>query len=296
MKKDFLSFSDLSKRDLYDLFELSKKLKKNRLSKELNGKVLALIFEKSSLRTRFTFDAGIYELGGYGVYLAPQGIGLGTRESISDVARNLSRWASGIMARVFEHKTVEELARYASIPVINGLSDAEHPCQVLADMFTIWERRRDFSEIKLAWLGDGNNVCNSLMLASEILGFPMSVATPKGYEPRLKIKNHKSKIKITNDPSDAVRDADIIYTDVWTSMGQEEEREKRLSRFREFQINERLMGNAKGDCLVMHCLPAHRGEEITDEVIDGPNSIVFDQAENRLHAQKALLLKLLLKI
>lgn len=294
MKKDFLSLSDATAEDLYELFELSKRLKKHRISKELSGKVLALIFEKPSLRTRFTFDAGIYELGGYGIYLSPQDIGLSKRESIPDVARNLSRLASGIMARVFKHETVESLAKNASVPVINGLSDLEHPCQVLADMFTIWEHKKSFSDLKLAWVGDGNNVCNSLILAAKILGFSMSVATPEGYEPRLKIKNQKSKIKITNKPSEAVRDADIVYTDVWTSMGQEAEREERLRIFSEFQVNERLLKNAREDILVMHCLPAHRGEEITDGVIDGPNSIVFDQAENRLHAQKALLLTLLI--
>jgi ornithine carbamoyltransferase len=295
MKRDILSFADMTVGELNELFRLSKRLKKKRISSELKGKVLALVFEKPSLRTRFTFETGMFELGGYAVYLAPQDIGLGKRESVPDVARNLSRWASGIMARTFEHRTVAELAQYASIPVINGLSDLEHPCQVLADMFTIWERRGDFLGLKLAWVGDGNNVCNSLALASRALGFSMNIATPKGYEPRLKIKNQKSKIKITNDPLEAVKGADIIYTDVWTSMGQESEREKRLKRFKGFQVNRELLKNAKKNCLIMHCLPAHRGEEITDDIIDGPHSIVFDQSENRLHAQKALLLKLLLK-
>lgn len=295
MKRDILSFADLTADDLSELFKVSRRIKRDRISTALGGKILALIFEKPSLRTRFTFEAGMYELGGYAVYLAPQDIGLGKRECVSDVARNLSRWASGIVARTFEHATVTELARYASIPVINGLSDLEHPCQVLADMFTIWEKREDFSNLKLAFVGDGNNVCNSLIHASRILGFSMSIATPRGYEPRLKIKVQKSKIKITNDPMEAVEDADVIYTDVWTSMGQEAERERRLEKFGEFQINGKLLNNAKANCLVMHCLPAHRGEEITDDVIDGPHSIVFDQSENRLHAQKALLLKLLSK-
>ncbi|MCK4329383.1 ornithine carbamoyltransferase, partial [candidate division WOR-3 bacterium] len=222
----------------------------------------------------------------------PQDIGLGKRESIPDAARNLSRWASGIMARTFEHKTVLQLAKYATIPVINGLSDLEHPCQVLADMFTIWEKRGTFSNIKLAWVGDGNNVCNSLIIASKILKFYLSISTPRGYEPNKKFTN-TSSIYVTNDPLDAVKEADIIYTDVWTSMGQEMEREERLKKFKEFQVNNSLLKKAKSDCLIMHCLPAHRGEEITDDVIDGPQSIVFDQAENRLHAQKALLVKLL---
>ncbi len=292
MRKHFLSFSDMTSSELYDLFELSKKLKKDKISPILNGKVLALIFEKPSLRTRFTFEAGMFELGGYAIYLAPQDIGLGKRESIPDAARNLSRWASGIMARTFEHKTVLQLAKYATIPVINGLSDLEHPCQVLADMFTIWEKRGTFSNIKLAWVGDGNNVCNSLIIASKILKFYLSISTPRGYEPNKKFTN-TSSIYVTNDPLDAVKEADIIYTDVWTSMGQEMEREERLKKFKEFQVNNSLLKKAKSDCLIMHCLPAHRGEEITDDVIDGPQSIVFDQAENRLHAQKALLVKLL---
>ncbi|MCK4255662.1 ornithine carbamoyltransferase [candidate division WOR-3 bacterium] len=292
MRKHFLSFSDMTSGELYDLFELSKKLKKDKISPILNGKVLALIFEKPSLRTRFTFEAGMFELGGYAIYLAPQDIGLGKRESIPDAARNLSRWASGIMARTFEHKTVLQLAKYATIPVINGLSDIEHPCQVLADMFTIWEKRGTFSNIKLAWVGDGNNVCNSLIIASKILKFDLSISTPSGYEPNKKFTN-TSSIYVTNEPLDAVKEADIIYTDVWTSMGQEMEREERLKKFKEFQVNNNLLKKAKSDCLIMHCLPAHRGEEITDDVIDGPQSIVFDQAENRLHAQKALLVKLL---
>lgn len=294
MRKDLLSFADLGREDILELFELAAHLKRDRLSTALKGKVLAMVFEKPSLRTRFTFETGMFELGGHAIYLAPQDIGLGKRESVPDVARNLSRWAAGIMARTFKHNTITELAQYANIPVINGLSDLEHPCQVLADMFTIWEKRGDFSGLKLAWVGDGNNVCNSLILASKTLGFSMSIATPKGYEPRLKIKNKKSKIKIMNDPKEAVKNADIIYTDVWTSMGQETEREKRLERFKGFQINRELLKNAKKDYLIMHCLPAHRGEEITGDVIDGPHSIVFDQSENRLHAQKSLLLKLLI--
>lgn len=285
MTKDLISISDLTKEDFFLLFELSARLKKNRLSDALKGKVLAMIFEKPSLRTRFTFETGMYELGGHAIYLAPQDIGLGKREGVPDVARNLSRWAGGIMARVFEHKTVQQLADYSDIPVINGLSDLEHPCQILADLFTIWEKNRLYG-LKLAWVGDGNNVCNSLIIASKIVGFSIYISTPKGYEPRL-------EKRIIDDPREAVEDADIIYTDVWTSMGQETEREERLVRFKNFQINRGLLSHAKKSCLVMHCLPAHRGEEITDEVIDGPQSIVWDQAENRLHTQKALLLKLL---
>ena len=287
MRKDLISFSDLTKEEIFALFELSAGLKKNRLSDVLNGKVLAMIFEKPSLRTRFTFETGMYELGGHAIYLAPSDIGLGKREGIPDVARNLSRWAGAIMARVYEHKAVQQLAEYADVPVINGLSDLEHPCQVLADLFTIWEKK-GFSQLKLAWVGDGNNVCNSLIIASKILDFSLAISTPRGYEPTI---NYKT----IDDPTKAVEDADIIYTDVWTSMGQETEREERIERFKDFQVNKKLLSYAKKSCLVMHCLPAHRGEEITDEVIDGSQSIVFDQSENRLHTQKALMLKLLLE-
>ncbi len=290
MKKDFLSIRDLDKKELIDLFLLAQKLKSKRPKHEkpLEGKTFVLVFEKPSLRTRVTFETGIYELGGKAIYLSTQDIGMGSRESVKDTALNLSRWVYGIVARVFAHKTVEGLAKYANIPVVNALSNLEHPCQALADLFTIYEKFNSFKGIKFVYIGDGNNVCHSLMLGSKILGLNMWVASPKGYEPKLEyIKS--SATKILNDPIKAIQDADIVYTDVWSSMGQETERGKRLKIFKDFQLNSNLLKYAKPDCLIMHCLPAHRGEEITDEVIDSKNSIVLDQAENRLHAQKALL-------
>lgn len=305
MRKDLVSIADITREEMLDLFQLAidmkDKLKKGEEHHYLKGKVLAMIFEKPSLRTRVTFETGMYQLGGYAIYLAPQDIKLGKRESVPDVARNLSRWVNGIMARTFAHRTVLELAENATVPVINGLSDLEHPCQILADLLTVKEHKGELKGLKLAWVGDGNNVCNSLMLASGILGINMTVSTPKGYEPpeevvkQAKIFAQKTGGSITlfNDPFEGVRDADIVYTDVWASMGQEAEREKRLKDFRGYQVNQGLIKHAKGDVIVMHCLPAHRGEEITDDVIDGPHSVVLDEAENRLHAQKALLVKLM---
>ncbi|MBI4721628.1 MAG: ornithine carbamoyltransferase [Candidatus Stahlbacteria bacterium] len=287
MKKDLVSIRDLNKKEIEELFSLTARLKRDRPKHEkpLTGKVFALVFEKPSLRTRVTFEAGIFELGGSAIYLSPQDIGLGKRESVKDVAQNLSLWVSGIVARVFAHQTIEELAKYATIPVINALSDYEHPCQALADLFTIYERFGTFRNLKFVYIGDGNNVCRSLMLLAEICELEMWVATPKGYEP------HK-KSKVLNDPVEAIKDADVVYTDVWASMGQETEKEKRLKIFNPFQLNKELMSYAKPGCLIMHCLPAHRGEEITAEVIDSPNSIVLEQAANRLHTQKALMMQL----
>jgi ornithine carbamoyltransferase len=293
MEKDFISFGDLNKDEIQEIFTIAGRMKsKTVLQRPLDGKILAMLFEKPSLRTRFTFEAGMFELGGHSIYLAPSDIGLGKRESVKDVALNLSRWADGIMARTFSHTTILELAKYAKIPVINALSDIEHPCQALSDVFTIYEKQGDLEKLVLAYIGDGNNVCHSLMLASQTLGMKMKIATPEGYKP-LNDYIEKSNPYITHDPYDAVRDADVVYTDVWTSMGKEDEREERKKRFQLFQVNEKLIENAKVNVLVMHCLPAHRGEEITDKVIDGPHSIVLDQAENRLHVQKALLVKLL---
>ena len=290
MRKDFLSFKDLNKEELFNLFSLTDTLKKARPNQDnlLQGKTFVLVFEKPSLRTRVTFETGIFELGGKPIYLSPQDIGMGTRESVKDVALNLSRWVHGIIARVFAHQNVVELAKHANIPVINALSDLEHPCQVLADLFTVRERFGKFTGLKLAYIGDGNNVCHSLMLGAKLCGLEMWVATPKDYEPNNEYQK-MSAAKITNDPAEAARDADIVYTDVWASMGQELEKEERLKIFSPYQINSKLMNYAKSSCLVMHCLPAHRGEEITDEVIDSPTSIVFDQSENRLHTQKAVL-------
>jgi ornithine carbamoyltransferase len=299
--KHFLSAGDLTRDDVLRLFrvaaELKQQLKAGRHSAALAGRTLALIFEKPSLRTRVTFEVGLIQLGGRGVYLSSGEIGMGSRESVPDVARNLSRWVDGIVARVYAHTTVEGLARHARIPVINGLSDLEHPCQAVADFFTLWERGVDFATMRLAWIGDGNNVCHSLMLLAGLLGCTMIISCPEGHDPDPSIVRRAGRsggtIVVTRDPMEAARDADVLYTDVWISMGQEAEREQRLEAFSRYQLSDPLVAAAKSSALVMHCLPAHRGEEITDAVLDGPRSIVLDQAENRLHAQKAVLLDLL---
>jgi ornithine carbamoyltransferase len=263
----------------------------------LAGRTMALIFEKPSLRTRVTFEVGLVQLGARGVYLAGTEIGLGTRESVPDVARNLSRWVDGIAARVYAHDVIETLARNATIPVINALSDREHPCQALADYFTLWERGIDVSAMRLAWVGDGNNVCHSVLMLGALLGTRMTVACPPGYEPEpsalATVRRLGGSVTVTTEAPEAANGADVLYTDVWTSMGQEAQRAERQEAFSRYQLNDRLLGFAKPNALVMHCLPAHRGEEITDAVLDGPRSIVLDQAENRLHAQKAIILELL---
>jgi ornithine carbamoyltransferase len=262
----------------------------------LTGRTMAMIFEKPSLRTRVTFEVGMAHLGGSAVYLAAQEIGMGKRESVPDIARNLSRWVDVIAARVFSHRTVEELARHATVPVINGLSDFEHPCQALADFFTLWERGVDLSRTRLAWIGDGNNVCNSVLFLAALTGTTAVVASPPGFEPTPDVLDAAramgGRVSLTVEAKDAIESADVIYTDVWISMGQEAERERRLEAFQRYQVNETLMRFASPNALVMHCLPAHRGEEITDGVLDGPRSAVLDQAENRLHAQKAVILEL----
>ncbi|MBM4438795.1 MAG: ornithine carbamoyltransferase [Candidatus Rokubacteria bacterium] len=298
--KHFLSAADLTKDTALGLFRLAADLKQGLKSGQrptpLAGRTFALIFEKPSLRTRVTFEVGLNQLGGSGVYLSGPEIGLGTRESVPDVARNLSRWVDGIVARVFSHATMDGLASHASIPVINALSDFEHPCQAVADFFTLWERGIDLAKVKVAWVGDGNNVCHSLLLLGAVLGADMRVACPPGYEPEprvlAEVRRRGGRVSLTTEPDDAVRGADVIYTDVWTSMGQEAEREKRQEAFARYQLNPSLLGFARAGALVMHCLPAHRGEEITDDVLDGPQSVVLDQSENRLHAQKAIILSL----
>ncbi|KPJ73920.1 ornithine carbamoyltransferase [candidate division TA06 bacterium DG_78] len=293
MKRDFISMFDLTKDEMHEIFDLTKRLKESQKKgvehKILKDKTLAMVFEKPSLRTRVTFETGMTQLGGHAIYLAPADTKLGTRESVPDAAKNLSRWVDLIMARVFAHKTVEQLAKNAAIPVINGLCDLEHPCQVMCDLFTVIEKKGSLKNITIAYIGDGNNVCNSFIAASSVLRFKLAIATPQGYEPS---KNYVAKNKttqLTNDPEKAINDADIIYTDVWVSMGQEKEAEQRKKIFMPFQLNKELLRTARKKYLIMHCLPAHRGEEITDEVIDGPHSIVFDQAENRLHIQKAIM-------
>jgi ornithine carbamoyltransferase len=299
--KSFLSAADFTRDELLHLFgvaaDLKQRWKAGGREGPLGGRTLAFISEKPSLRTRVTFEVGMVQLGGRAVYLSGAEIGLGSRESVDDVARNLSRWVDGIAARVFAHATVESLARHATIPVVNALSDVEHPCQAFADFFTLWERGVDLSTMRLAWIGDGNNVCHSVMLMAALLGGSVAVACPPGYEPtpevQARVRRLGGRLTVTHDPRDAATGADVLYTDVWTSMGQEHEREQRLEAFGRFQINETVLRFAKASTLVMHCLPAHRGEEITDAVLDGPQSIVLDQAENRLHGQKAILLHLL---
>jgi len=303
VKKDLVSIKDLSARELEDVFILTDKLKNspNKFKNVLSGKTLALIFQKPSNRTRVSFDVGMYQLGGNSIYLSPSEINLGVRESIKDVARTLSRYVSGIVLRTFEHKNVVELAKYAAVPVINGLSDFSHPCQALADIYTLREANKKIKGLNFVYVGDGNNVCHSLMYVCSKLGINIRIATPKGYEPRKEVldeavafaKESGSEVITLADPFKAVVDANVIYTDVWTSMGQEREADERRKIFKDFQINQKLVSLANKDVLVMHCLPAHRGEEITDEVIDGPSSVVFDEAENRMHVQKAILIKLL---
>ena len=317
MKKDFISIHDLTSGDIKDIFLLTDKIKSKpeNFKSELEGKTLALIFQKPSNRTRVSFEVGMTQLGGHSIYLGPDDIKLGVREATKDVAAVLSRYVDGIVARTFSHKDIIELALNSGVPVINGLSDLLHPCQAMADVYTIREKIASAAggsaspaeggqggkKVKLAFVGDGNNVLHSLLHCCAKVGLDVSVATPKGYEPRKEIVKEAeseaaksvSRITFSNNPKEAVKDADVIYTDVWTSMGQEKEREKRIKAFEGFQVNKGLISLAKKSCLVMHCLPAHRGEEITDDVLDGPNSIVIDEAENRLHVQKAILLKLL---
>jgi len=296
MKKDFLSIYDLSPEELKELLEISIKLKKGEIKERpLEGKMIALIFQKPSLRTRVTFERAIYDLGGKGVYLSPQDIQLGKRESVKDVAKNLDNWTDGIVARVFYHGILLELAEHSKHPVVNALSDLEHPCQILADYMTMYEISGKFN-VNLAYIGDGNNVANSLLAATALLGGKFTIATPYEYEPNgyivKKAMELGVKFEIVRDPKEAVKDADFIYTDVWASMGQEAEREKRLKLFAPYQVNSELLKYAPSHVKVLHCLPAHRGEEITDDVLDGPHSVVLQESENRLHTEKAVLYKL----
>ena len=297
MKRDFLSLADLSRAELDEILHLAaglkRDLKANKQTPRLAGKSLAMIFEKPSLRTRVTFEVGMTQLGGHPVYLTPKDIQLGQRESVADIARNLERWVDLIMARTFEHATLIELAGHAAVPVINGLSDLLHPCQVLADCFTLLERRARLDGLRVAFIGDANNVANSWINAAAKFKFPFVLACPRGYAPDAatleQARATGAQVSITDDALAAAEGADVLYTDVWTSMGQENEAEQRRHDFAAYQINATLLRRARPDAVVMHCLPAHRGEEIADEVIDGPQSIVFDQAENRLHTQKAIM-------
>ena len=299
--KHLISVLD-AKDEIYEILnlasELKEKQKKGIAHELLKNKSLGMIFEKSSTRTRVSFEVGMTQLGGHALHLSPKELQMGRGETISDTAKVLSRFVDGIMYRAFDHKMMLELANNATVPVINGLDNVEHPCQIIADLLTIKEKKKDFNKLKLAYVGDGNNVCNSLLLGAAIVGMDMGVGCPRGYEPNKEIlekakKIAESKIEILENPFDAVENADVVYTDVWVSMGDESEKEKREKTFLPYQINQKLVGNAKKNCIVMHCLPAHRGMEITDEVVDGSCSVVFDQAENRLHAQKAVMVKLM---
>ncbi|MEX2720938.1 MAG: ornithine carbamoyltransferase [Candidatus Wukongarchaeota archaeon] len=301
--KNFLTLQDFSPEELHLLLETAKdfkrKLKRGEPHEILKGKSLAMVFQKPSLRTRVSFEVGMQQLGGHAIYLGPSDIKLGKRETIGDGARTLSRYVDGIMARVFAHSDVEELAEYATVPVINGLSDFLHPCQGLGDLLTVWEKKGKLKGLKLAFIGDGNNVCNSLLFGCSKLGINISVGCPKKYEPPKEIvekalenaEKSGAKIEVLTSPEDAVREADVIYTDVFVSMGFEKEREERIKLFLpKYQVDKELVTLAKKDYIFMHDLPAHREEEVTSEIIDDPkHSVVWDQAENRLHAQKAIL-------
>jgi len=301
--RDFLSIKDYSVEEVAHLLDKAADIKKNPAAykKSLDGKTLAMIFEKPSLRTRVTFETGMTQLHGHAIYISPSDAGLGKRESVADIARNLERWVDGIMARVFAHSVVEELARHAGVPVINGLSDLSHPVQALSDMLTIQEAAGGFEGRKLAYVGDGNNVVYSLMAASARTGLSMSVATPKGYDPdpgmvewaRKEGAATGCRIELFHDVKPAVEGADFVYTDVWASMGQEAEAARRREIFSAFQVNASVMKASGKDPWFLHCLPAHRGDEVTDEVADSPKSLIFDQAENRLHAQKAVMVMLM---
>ncbi len=305
MKKDLVAISDLTSKDIAAILERAAALKKaqrgGKVSTKLKGKSLGMIFEKSSTRTRVSFEVGMFQLGGQALFLSSNDLQIGRGEPIADTARTLSRYLDGIMIRTFAQSTVEELARYASIPVINGLSDLHHPCQALADLLTIREKKGRLKGLKLAFVGDGNNVANSLIEACVATGMHISIGCPHGYEPDAGVMRGAkrvaartgSQLHVVNDPFKAVRGADAVYTDVWASMGQESEHAVRVKVFKGFQVNAKLMKAADPKAIVMHCLPAHRGEEISSEAIDGPQSVVFDEAENRLHTQKAVLEMLL---
>jgi ornithine carbamoyltransferase len=303
MLENFISIHDLSLYEFSKILDITREIKDNshRFRNKLKGKILAMIFQKPSLRTRMTFEVGMLQLGGEAVYLSPSDIQIGTRETVYDMGKNLERWVDAIMIRTFAHQNVIDLAQACRIPIINALTDLLHPCQAMADFFTLKEKRGDLANFKLAYVGDGNNVCHSLLYAAAKAGSKMSVATPPGYEPDPEIrkqaeedgKETEASFSFTNDPSEAVENADAVYTDAWASMGQEQEKEKRAKLFAPFQVNKNLMAKAKEGGFFMHCLPAHRGEEVTDDVIDSSQSIVYDQAENRLHVQKVIMLLLL---
>lgn len=299
--KSLVSIKDLSLEEMYQIFDTAQDLKRRKLMGEphriLEGKTLGMIFSKPSTRTRISFEAGIYQLGGIGMYFGPNDLQLGKSENIHDTAKVISRYLDGIMIRTFSHQDVVDLAHYATIPVINGLTDLLHPCQVLTDLFTVLEKKRKLQGLKWAYIGDGNNMAHSMLYGCSKVGMDLTIASPSGYAPNEDIvktakanaKYMGSKIEITDDPIAAVKDADIIYTDVWASMGQESEAEARKAKFAKYQVNPDLVKHAKDDYLFMHCLPAHRGDEVVNEVADSGNSVIFDEAENRLHVQKAIM-------
>lgn len=303
--KDLLTINALTTEEIADILTLSAELKKKQKNRQMDcpliGRTLGMFFEKPSTRTRVSFEVGIYQLGGQAIVLPVSDLQIGRGETIADTARVLSRYIDAIVIRTFEHKIVEEWAEHAAIPVINGLTDMHHPCQSLADVFTIKEKKGSLKGLKLTYIGDGNNVAHSLIEICAKTGVDISLACPKGYEPDKRIvkdaiedaKKQGSSINIFADPIKAANNADILYTDVWASMGQEKEHKKRLKIFKDYQLNKKLLKSAKPDALVMHCLPAHRGEEITEDVLEGTNSVIFDQAENRLHTQKAVMLRLM---
>jgi ornithine carbamoyltransferase len=299
--KSLASLYDLTKEEIEEVLKTSELLKLQLVRGEehllLKGKTLAMIFEKPSTRTRVSFEVGMFQLGGHALYLSVNDLQMGRGEAIADTAQVLSRYVDGIMARVFDHQTILDLIKFSRVPVINGLSDFSHPCQGLADLFTIYEKRGRLSGLKLAYIGDGNNVAHSLLYGCSKVGINFTLGCPKGYEPNPEVVSQAEKeakrtgteVKVINDSKEAVKGADIVYTDVWASMGKEKEHEERLNIFSSFQVNAQLVKEAKEDYLFMHCLPAHRGEEVTDEVANSKNSVIFDQAENRLHTQKAIM-------
>jgi len=299
--KSVASLADLTKEEIEQILKTSELLKLQSLRGQehplLKGKTLAMIFEKPSTRTRVSFEVGMWQLGGYALYLSASDLQLGRGETIGDTAKVLSRYVDGIMARVFAHQTILDLVKYSTVPVINGLSDFVHPCQGLADLFTIYEKKGQLSGLKLAYIGDGNNVAHSLINGCSKVGMDIGLACPKGHEPNPKVvaegreeaRRNERVVTVTNDPVEVVLGADVVYTDVWASMGKEKEHEERVKIFKPYQVNTEMVKRAKQDYIFMHCLPAHRGEEVTDEVADSKNSVIFDQAENRLHTQKALM-------
>ncbi len=301
MKKDLLSLLDISEEELQKILTEAKHLKKMKQTgtphELLKRKALAMIFEKPSTRTRLSFEVGMHDLGGHALYLNSQDLQIGRGEEIRDTARVASRYVSGLMIRAYKHQTIVDFARYSTVPVINGLSDKEHPCQLLADILTIWEHFGSTIDVKVAWVGDGNNVCNSLVLSSAITGMIVNIASPVGFLPKEEVVERAralgGRVEVMHDPVQAVRDADVVVTDTWVSMGEEARYDVRIKAFQGYTVDNNLLKHASPDAIVMHCLPAHRGHEITDEVIEGPQSVVWDEAENRLHAQKALLVKML---